>query len=122
MNNNSSFLLNLINSTLYYTVMVSIADVLFSISSEKSLSLFKAVIDSKNNNGPISITKLGLTSKQFHSMIEKLIDVGLVERINGKYQITSLGKIVFNAQAKVETAIKLYLHTENYPQKSVNAL
>jgi predicted transcriptional regulator len=108
MNNNSSFLLNLINSTLYYTVMVSIADVLFSISSEKSLSLFKAVVYSKNNNDTISITKLGLTSKQFHSMIEKLIDVGLVERINGKYQITSLGKIVFNAQAKVETAIKYY--------------
>jgi hypothetical protein len=41
-------------------------------------------------------------------MIEKLIDVGLVERINGKYQITSLGEIVFNSQAKVETAIKYY--------------
>ena len=108
MNNNSPFLLKLINTTLYYIVMVSIAEVLFSICSEESLSLFKAVIDSKNNNGTISITKLGLTRKQFYSTIKKLIDVGLVERINGKYQITSLGKIVFNAQAKVETAIKYY--------------
>ena len=108
MNNNSPFLLKLINTSLYYTVMVSVADVLFSISSEKSLSLFKCVVDLKSNNGTISITKLGLTSKQFHSMMEKLIDVGLVERINGKYQITSFGEIVFNAQAKVETAIKYY--------------
>ena len=88
--------------------MVSIAEVLFSICSEESLSLFKAVIDSKNNNGTISIAKLGLTSKEFYSTIKKLIDVGLVERINGKYQITSLGEIVFNAQAKLETAIKYY--------------
>ena len=108
MNNNSPFLLKLINTSLYYTVVVSVVDVLFSISSEKSLSLFKCVVDSKNNNGTISITKLGLTSKEFYSTIKKLIDVGLVERINGKYQITSLGEIVLNAQAKVETAIKYY--------------
>jgi hypothetical protein len=108
MNNNSPFLLKQINTSLYYTAVVSVADVLFSISSEKSLSLFKCVVDSKNNNGTISITKLGLTSKQFYSTIQKLIDVGLVERIYGKYQITSLGEIVFNAQAKVETAIKYY--------------
>ena len=108
MNNNSPFLLKLINTSLYYTVMVSVADVLFSISTEKSLSLLKAVVYSKNDNGTINIAKLGLTCKQFYSTIEKLIDVGLVERINGKYQITSLGNIVFNAQAKVETAIKYY--------------
>jgi predicted transcriptional regulator len=108
MNNNSPFLLKLINTSLYYTVVVSVVDVLFSISSEKSLSLFKCVVDSKNNNDTISITKLGLTSKEFYSTIKKLIDVGLVERINGKYQITSLGEIVLNAQAKVETAIKYY--------------
>jgi predicted transcriptional regulator len=88
--------------------MVSVADVIFAISSEKSLSLFKAVVYSKNNTGTINITKLGLTRKQFYSIIEKLIDVGLIERINGKYHITSLGWIVFNAQAKVETAIKYY--------------
>jgi hypothetical protein len=88
--------------------MVSVADVISAISSEKSLSLFKAVVDSKNNNGAISITKLGLARKQFYSNIKKLIDVGLIERINGKYHITSLGEIVFNAQAKVESAIKYY--------------
>ena len=88
--------------------MVSVADVIFAISSEKSLSLFKAVVYSKNNTGTINITKLGLNRKQFYSIIEKLIDVGLIERINGKYHITSLDWIVFNAQAKVETAIKYY--------------
>ena len=88
--------------------MVSVADVISAISSEKSLSLFKAVVDSKNNNGAISIRKLGLARKQFYSNIEKLIYVGLIERINGKYQITSLGWRVFNAQATVETAIKYY--------------
>lgn len=41
--------------------MVSVADVIFAISSEKSLSLFKAVVYSKNNTGTINITKLGLT-------------------------------------------------------------
>jgi predicted transcriptional regulator len=88
--------------------MVSVADVIFAFSSEKSLTLFKAVVHSKKNNGTISITKLGLARKQFYSMMEKLIDVGLIERINGKYHITSLGWIVFNAQAKVETAIKYH--------------
>ena len=87
--------------------MVSVADVLFSISTEKSLSLFKAVVYSKNNNGTINITKLGLTCKQFYSIIEKLTDVGLVERINGKYQITSLGKIVSILRQKLKPQLNI---------------
>jgi len=41
-------------------------------------------------------------------MMKKLIDTGLVRRTRGKYQLTSFGKVVFSAQAKVEIAINNY--------------
>jgi hypothetical protein len=38
--------------------------------------------------------------------MEKLMNADLVKRINGKYRLTSFGKIIFSTQAKVETEIE----------------
>ena len=40
--------------------------------------------------------------------MKKLMDVHLVRRIDGRYRLTSFGKVVFEAQAKVEIGIKNY--------------
>jgi hypothetical protein len=38
--------------------------------------------------------------------MKKLMDAGFVKRTNGKYHLTSLGKVVFNTQSKVEIGIE----------------
>jgi predicted transcriptional regulator len=88
--------------------MISVADTISAISEEKALSLFQAVALSENDNTNVLITKLRLNSRQRYSRIEKLMHVGLIRRINGKYSLTSFGRIVFSILIKVENAIKYY--------------
>jgi predicted transcriptional regulator len=86
--------------------MVSVTTTISAISDETALSLFKAVALSENLGSDSLIAKLRLTRKQFYSIMKKLIDKGLIKRSSGKYRLTSFGKVVFSAQAKVEIAIK----------------
>jgi predicted transcriptional regulator len=86
--------------------MTSVASILSAISDEKSLSLFNAIARSDNYDSSTITGKLNLTRKQFYSSMKKLMDVGLVKRTNGKYHLTSLGKVVFNMQSKVEIGIE----------------
>ena len=88
--------------------MICAASAISAISTDKALLLFKAVAFSQKNDTSILITKLELSRRQFYSMMKKLIDTGLVRRTRGKYQLTSFGKVVFSAQAKVEIAINNY--------------
>ena len=100
--------------------MSSLVFTLSAISNEKALLLFKAIIQSETNDDDddgsnsgsiISITKLGLTRKQFYSIMKKLIDAGLVKRSdrNGlKYHPTPLGRIVLDVQAKLEIVFENY--------------
>jgi hypothetical protein len=88
--------------------MVSIASVISAISDDKALSLFKAVALSENDYSNILITKLKLSRRQYYSTMMRLVHAKLVQRIGGRYSLTSLGRIVFNSYIKIETAIKYY--------------
>jgi predicted transcriptional regulator len=72
----------------------------------RNLSLFNTIARSDNYDSSTITGKLNLTRKQFYSSIKKLMDAGLVKRTNGKYHLTSLGKVVLNTQSKVEIAIE----------------
>ena len=82
------------------------ADILSCIYDERALLIFKAIALSQKNDTQILITKLRLTRKQYYSTMQKLTRAYLVKRINGKYHLTSFGKVVFSAQEKVETEIE----------------
>ena len=88
--------------------MVSVAGTISSLSEENALTLFKAIALSGNDYSSILITKLGLTRRQYYSIMKKLMDADLVKRISGKYSLTSFGKIVFTMHIKIESAIKYY--------------
>jgi hypothetical protein len=83
-----------------------LADILSYICDERALLIFKAIALSQKNDTDILITKLRLTRKQYYSSMQKLTDAYLVKRINGKYHLTSFGKVVFSAQEKLETEIE----------------
>ena len=88
--------------------MISIADVLDTISDDKSLVLFNTIALSNSDGSDILISKLKLTRKQYYSRISKLVKVDLVVRRNGKYFLTSLGKIVYDAQKIIGNAVGDY--------------
>ena len=88
--------------------MISIADIISSVSNEIGLLLFKAIATSDNYDSNMLIKKFGLTNRQFYPTMKRLMDVGLVKRINGKYRLTIFGKVVFRSVAKVKIAIEIY--------------
>jgi predicted transcriptional regulator len=88
--------------------IVTEANVINAISNDHSLDLFKAVAVTKASNTDKFRKKIKLTRKQYYSRMSRMIKVGLIKRKNGKYFLTSLGKIVYEAQAMIENALNDY--------------
>ena len=73
--------------------MVSVSDSLSTISNDKSLVLFNTIALASEDSS-ILISRLELTRKQYYSRIFELTKAGLIRRRNGKYFLTSFGRIV----------------------------
>jgi hypothetical protein len=87
--------------------ILSVTDVLKSISDDKSLSIFQLIAD-VNSNGEISLKKLGLSSKQYYSRISSMMTAGLIKRKRGRYYLTSFGKVIYCCTAITKSAIDNY--------------
>jgi predicted transcriptional regulator len=73
------------------------------------LNLFRTIALAKNDNGVALTSKTKeLTRKQYYSRMSRMIKVGLVKRKNGKYSLTSLGKVVHESGRIIEEALKEY--------------
>jgi predicted transcriptional regulator len=73
---------------------ISLADVLNSISDDKSLSIFQ-LISNVNSNGEIILKRLGLSTKQYYSRISTMMATDLIKRQMGKYYLTPFGKVIY---------------------------
>jgi hypothetical protein len=85
----------------------SVADILNAKSDDKSLPLFNtiAVI---NGETEIQVRKMGLTLKQYYLRMAKLTKADLIRRKNGRYFLTLLGKIVYEAHLTIAKALNYY--------------
>jgi DNA-binding Lrp family transcriptional regulator len=81
------------------------AQVLDAISDEISFNIFKIIKDNAKDTQSIT-DELNISAKQCYDRIAKLLDTGLVKRKAGYYNITSFGRLIFQAQAKVAKAIE----------------
>ena len=85
----------------------SAATVLRTIADDKSIELFTTValetIDSKNLK-----KKTKLTRKQYYSRLSRMTSAGLVKRKNGKYILTTFGRIVYDSKVTIENALNNY--------------
>jgi predicted transcriptional regulator len=85
----------------------SVASVLKTIADDKSLELFATVatetVDSKNLKSRIKLTR-----KQYYSRLSRMTKAGLVRRKNGKYILTTFGKIVYESKITIENALSNY--------------
>jgi hypothetical protein len=87
--------------------LISIEEVLKSISDDKSLVLFNTIALA-NGETEIQIRKMGLTTKQYYSRIAKLTKADLIKRKNGRYSLTVLGKVVYEAHTTIGKALRYY--------------
>ena len=87
--------------------MVSAIQIINALSSGKSLVVFDLIAVEGGDKKSI-INSLRLSPKQYNSAISALRKSGLVEKINGKYIITSFGKVVHEARQLIETGVREY--------------
>jgi hypothetical protein len=87
--------------------LISIVDILKSISDDKGLILFNTIALA-NGESDIQIRKMGLTSKQFYSRISKLTKADLIKRKYGRYSLTVLGRVVYDAHTTIGKALMYY--------------
>ena len=87
--------------------MTSVVETVKAISKEEALIIFKTIALGKVE-GNIVRSKTKLTSKQYYSRMSALLKAGIVKRKSGRYNLTTFGKVVYNAQATIENAINNY--------------
>lgn len=89
--------------------MISISDVLNSISDDKTLDIFNtiAVVNKKNDTYSMK-QQFKLTRKQYYSRMHKLSVAGLIKRTNGKYFLTTFGKIIHEHYLGIQNAVNAY--------------
>ena len=92
------------------------AAIINAISDVQSLDLFKAIAHT-NADSDILTKKAKLTRKQYYSRMSRMTKVGLIQRKNGKYSLTSLGKVTYQAQTLIENAL-----TDYWKLKAIDSL
>jgi predicted transcriptional regulator len=85
----------------------STASVLKSIADDKSIELFKIVALEKVDSRNLKI-KIKLTRKQYYSRLSRMTRAGLLRRKDGKYILTTFGRIVYESMLTVENALTNY--------------
>jgi DNA-binding HxlR family transcriptional regulator len=96
---------------------IPLADILKSISDDKSLSIFQLIGDADSNNGEISLKKLGLSRKQYYSRMSAMMETGLIRRQSGRYCLTAFGKVIYCCITIVKNALGNY-----YNLKAIEAV
>ena len=87
--------------------LISMTDILKTLSDDKALVLFNTIALA-NGETVIQVRKMGLTLKQFYSRMAKLTKADLIRRKNGKYSLTLLGKIVYEAHMTIGKGLNYY--------------
>ena len=89
-------------------VTASPTDVLGAIADDRSSLLFDTIALSHSETSDVLLAKLKLTQKEYYSRMSRLVKANLVNRRQGKYFLTSLGKIVYATQTTLRKAIADY--------------
>jgi hypothetical protein len=87
---------------------LNIYDALRAISDDKALAIFNTVALAVDSNRNIILSRLKLTRKQYYSRMSTMIDTELITRRNGRYFLTSFGKVVYEAQMLISRAQQSY--------------
>ena len=100
--------------------MLTVDQVLKSVSDWGSLALLKSIasIEEGEDLSVMSLTKLRLSRRAYYSRLRQLLDTELVERNNGRYKLTSLGKIVYEYYMKIKNLLK----QDYYKLKAIDAI
>lgn len=85
----------------------SVEEVLHAISDIRSLDMFCFIAKQSVESDVLKQTK-GLSTKQYYSRTEQLLEVGLIKRKKGRFSLTAFGAVVYHAELVIESGIQNY--------------
>ena len=88
--------------------MIGTIDILSALSDDKALILFSTIALGKCYDFKTLIKSMGITQSQYYFRLRRITNMGLVKRENGKYRVTTLGNVVYEAVSMVGTALNYY--------------
>ena len=106
-----AYFLSIDSNMLKIRTVPSLDGILYAMSDEKSLSLLSMIAkeSDKGADKDSLLEKVDLTCKQFYLHISSLLSTGLVNRILGRYCITSFGKINYEIQLLLGMAVDKHI-------------
>jgi predicted transcriptional regulator len=91
------------------SVTPSVATILRKISDDKTLTLFNSIaISNGDKHIHFREMEMSLTPKQYYCRISGLVAAGLIRRQRGKYVLTLMGKVVYDAHLNIGKALSYY--------------
>jgi hypothetical protein len=88
--------------------MIITINILRALSDDKALTLFSTIALGKSYDYRTLMKNIGITERQYYSKLRRITNIGLVKRESGKYMVTTLGNIVYEAVSIVDKAMKYY--------------
>ena len=82
--------------------------VLRVVADEKSWQLFKNIAEGAFDSNTLKNSS-NLTRKQYYSRLSRMTRAGLVAKRDGRYRLTTFGKIIYEFQLIVEDALENHL-------------
>lgn len=89
-------------------------DIFECLADEKSLKIFKTIC----NQRPIALSGMKLKRRQYYSGLTRMTSLNLVEKLDGKYRATSLGKIL----KKFLDYLEIALTEDHWKHTAIDAL
>jgi hypothetical protein len=89
-------------------ISVTEADIMYAISDEISLVIFKSIATTDNSNSNLAKKQFKFTARQYYNRISRMMKVGLIKREKRKYVLTSLGKVVYEAESTIAMGLFYY--------------
>jgi predicted transcriptional regulator len=85
----------------------NLQNILNIFSNARYIELLKVI--AKGNRTPDFIRKkLNVTKKDMNAMMGRLVPLGIIDMINDQYELTRLGKEIFESLMMIENATKIY--------------
>jgi DNA-binding HxlR family transcriptional regulator len=90
--------------------MINVAevDIIYAICDETSLLIFKTIATANTSSSELLKKDFKLTAKQYYLRISRLMKAGLIKREKRRYFLTSLGKVVYEAESMIAIGLHYY--------------
>jgi len=84
-------------------MIITARQVLEAISDERSQELLNFIAAGENWSDMVDESKM--TRKQYYLRIAKLANLDLIKRMEGRYALTTFGRVVYEAQLRLAVAV-----------------